>query len=77
MPALAQGSQSTVQLLVLPSYAIAKDMEFAVADAGADFHAGNDFNPQFSSDSQCFRDAGYNVVVCDGERGDPSFMGEP
>jgi hypothetical protein len=51
-------------------------MEFTIVNAGADFHAGNDFNSQLSPDCEGFGNAGHNVVVRDGQRGDPGFVGE-
>jgi hypothetical protein len=77
MPTLAQGGQALIQLRVLPLYAIAKDMELTIAKAGADFHSGNDFNSQLSPGCYGFGNAGHNVVVRNGQRGDPCFVGEP
>jgi hypothetical protein len=52
-------------------------MELTIAKAGADFHAGNDFNSQLSPGCYGVGNAGHNVVVRNGQRGDPCFVGEP
>ena len=77
MPTFTQGGQASNQFRVLPVYAIAKDMEFTLAHTGADFHAWNDCNSQLSPHCDGVGNAGHNVVVCDGQRRDPCFVGKP
>src|SRR5262249_17456113 len=77
MSTLAQGSQPLNQFRILPANAIAKNMKFAIADTGADFHAGNDLNPQVSPYSWACGNPGHNVVVRDGQRCNSCLVGEP
>ena len=76
MPTLAQGGQSVIQPRILPLYAIAEDMEFTIANAGADFHAGNDFNSQLCAGCYGLGNAGHNVVVRNGQCSDLCFVSE-
>ena len=67
MPTHPQGGQASNAVRALPIHAIAQNMELALANEGADFHAGNHFDSQFCSGCNGVRDTGYNVVIGNGQ----------
>ncbi|SLM42972.1 hypothetical protein NSND_60400 [Nitrospira sp. ND1] len=74
--AVPQGAETLGQERIGPVQKIAEDMEFALAEARADFDAGDDFDAEFGPDGRGFRNPLDNVVVGDRERGYAGLLGK-
>ena len=74
MAGFPEVGQSGLQARLFPIKKITKDVSFPPVESGADFDSRNNFNAEFVSGLNCFRDSFCDVMISNGQGADAGLV---